>query len=57
MSGDRPQIKFSGDAIYVSLKLPAYWKDVRDGKSRGSKWVYIFRVSDGNLISEENYAD
>lgn len=57
MSGYLPQIKFSGDDKYVSLKLPVYWKDVRDGRSRGAKWVYVFRVSDGNLISEENYAD
>lgn len=56
-SGVHPQIEFSQDDKYVALKMPNYFKNPRDGKSGGAKWVYVFRVSDGRLISEGNYDD
>ncbi|MHB0997330.1 MAG: hypothetical protein ACYC2I_13250 [Elusimicrobiales bacterium] len=55
MAVSHPQMEFSRDDKYVSLKLPTYFTDVKNSKSVGFKWVYVFRVSDGHLISAGHY--
>jgi len=55
MAVSHPQMEFSRDDKYISLKLPTYFTDVKNPKSVGFKWAYVFRVSDGHLISEGHY--
>ena len=51
--GGKTEIRFSLDDEYVLVKMPIYWVK---GNARANQ-LYLFRVDNGELISEEHYED